>query len=229
MLKDKKIRLIIKGILVFLIFHYGVYFQLIPIKLFNIDYTNVSKKMLVLLSAFSSICMAFIFYFIYRKDLKKEFKIFKKNLLNNLDIGLKYWTLGLIIMMASNLFLTFVLKSGGANNENAVQEMLKGLPWLMIIIAGFIAPFNEEIVFRKTLKDVFKNKWVFAALSFLLFGGAHVIEDAHNIIDLLYIIPYGALGGAFALAYHDTDTIFTSLSLHMMHNLVLSLMSVFLL
>ena len=99
----------------------------------------------------------------------------------------------------------------------------------MVIIAGFIAPFNEEIVFRKTLKDVFKNKWVFAFLSFLLFGGAHVIGEATTLIDYLYIIPYGALGGAFALAYHDTDTIFTSLTLHMVHNLVLSLLSIFVL
>ena len=226
---DKRLKFIIRGIIVFLIFHYGVYLQLIPIKLFNLDYKNASSKLLVLLSAFSSICLAFIFFFIYRKDLRKELKKFKKDIMGNLDIGIKYWAIGLIIMVVSNFLLTYVFKSGGANNENAVQEMIKGLPWLMVIIAGFIAPFNEEIVFRKTLKDVFKNKWVFAFLSFLLFGGAHVIGEATTLIDYLYIIPYGALGGAFALAYHDTDTIFTSLTLHMAHNLVLSLLSIFVL
>lgn len=229
MIKDKKLKLIIKGILVFLIFHYGVYLQLIPIKLFNLDYKNADSRLLVLLSAFSSICLAFIFYFIYRRDLRKEFKKFKKDIMGNLDIGIKYWAIGLVIMMISNLFLTYVLNSGGANNENAVQNLIKGLPWLMVIVAGVIAPFNEEIVFRKTLKDVFKNKWVFATLSFILFGGAHVIGDAKNIIDLLYIIPYGSLGGAFALAYHDTDTIFTSLTLHMVHNISLALLSIFVL
>lgn len=226
MLKKDSFKYIIKGILVFLLFHYSVYFQLIPIKLLNIDIHNTSNKIIVLLSAFSSICIAFILFLIYRKDLKKEFKKFIKDPMANMDIGMKYWMIGLIIMMVSNLFLTYVLKSGGANNENTVQEMLKSLPWLMVIIAGFLAPFTEEIVFRKTLHDVFKNKWIFAALSFLLFGGAHVIDTAKSITDILYIIPYGALGGAFALAYYETDTIFTSMFMHMIHNLILSLMSV---
>ena len=226
MLKDIKLKYLFRGIIVILVFHYAAYFQLITIKLFNIDYKNASKELLVILSAFSSICLFIIYFFIYRKDLKKEFKKFIKNPMENLDAGLKYWMIGLIIMMFSNLILTFVLKSGGATNENTVQEMIKVLPWLMFINAGFLAPFNEEIVFRKTLKDVFKNKWVFASLSFLLFGGAHVIDTAETLIDILYIIPYGALGGAFALAYYETDTIFTSLSMHMIHNIVLSLVAI---
>lgn len=226
MLKKNSFKYIIRGLIVFLLFHYSVYLQLIPIKLLNIDVHHVSNKMIVLLSAFSSMGIAFILFFIYHKDLKKEFKKFMKDPLGNMDVGMKYWIIGLIIMMASNLFLSQVLKSGGANNENTVQEMLKSLPWLMVIIAGFFAPFSEEIVFRKTLKDVFKNKWLFAFLSFLLFGGAHVIDSAKTIVDYLYIIPYGALGGAFALAYHETDTIFTSMTMHMIHNLILAIMSV---
>lgn len=52
-------------------------------------------------------------------------------------------------MITSNLILLTIFKAGGANNENIVQTMIKALPWLMIIDAGLIAPFNEEIVFRK--------------------------------------------------------------------------------
>lgn len=226
MLKKINIKIVIRSILVLLAFHYGAYLQLIPIKLLNIDIKNITNQMVVLLSAFSSVSLAIIFFFIYRKDLKKEFKIFTKNIWENIDVGMKYWMIGLIIMIVSNLFLTYVLKSGGAANENTVQSMLKSLPWLMLIIAGFIAPFTEEIVFRKTLKDIFKNKWLFAFLSFLLFGGAHVIDTAKTIVDYLYIIPYGALGGVFALAYYDTKTIFTPMSLHIMHNLILCIISI---
>lgn len=226
MIKEKKLKLIIKGIIVFLLFNYGA---IIPIKLFKLNTYNIDTKMEILLSSLFSICYFAIFFFIYRKDLRKEWKIFRKDIMGNLDVGIKYWAIGLIVMVTSNVILTFFFHSGGANNENTVQEMIKVLPWLMFITAGFIGPFNEEIVFRKTLKDVFKNKWVFAALSFLLFGGAHVIDTATNIVDFLYIIPYGALGGAFALAYHETDTIFTSLSLHMAHNIFLSLLSIFVL
>lgn len=229
MLKKINLKILIRSILVIITFHYGAYLQLIPIKLLHIDIHNISNQMIVLLSAFSSISLAMIFFFIYRKDLKKEFKKFIKDPMENMDIGMKYWMIGLIIMVVSNLFLTYILKSGGAANENTVQSMIKSLPWLMIIIAGFFAPFTEEIVFRKTIKDVIKNKWLFAFLSFLMFGGAHVMDSAKTLVDVLYIIPYGALGGAFALAYYDTDTIFTSMTMHMIHNIVLSLVSIIML
>jgi membrane protease YdiL (CAAX protease family) len=97
----------------------------------------------------------------------------------------------------------------------------------MVINAGFVAPFNEEIVFRKTLHDIVgKYKWIFIGLSFLLFGGAHVISSATTILDYLYIIPYGALGAAFAFAYSKTNTIYTSMTIHMIHNTVLILLSI---
>ena len=232
-MKDKllnrvpKFPIIIRSILVFILFWNSAYLQYIPIKLFHINYHSASKTILVLLSTFSSACIFFLFLLIYWKDLKKEFKKFRKNFVENMDVGVRYWMIGLFIMMVSNLFISYILKAGGAGNEKTVQDMLEAIPWLMLIDAGILAPFNEEIAFRKTLKDVFSNKWVFAFLSFLLFGGAHVLGNTNQLVDWLYIIPYGSLGGAFALAYYDTDTIFTSLSLHMFHNTVLVLLSIF--
>lgn len=223
---NKTFRYIIRGLLVFLLFRFSVYFQLIPVYLFKLDISSLSGSMQVILSTFSSFITASILYIIYRKELRQEFKKFRDNFLDNLDIGFKCWFLGLLIMIISNLILLIFFKAGGANNENAVQGMIKSMPWLMLIDAGFIAPFNEELVFRKSLKDIFKNKWLFVILSFLIFGGVHVIGGATTLTDYLYIIPYGALGGAFALAYYKTDTVFTSMFLHMFHNTVLTLLSI---
>ena len=224
-----KIPFLIRGILVFLLFFYSAYFQLIPIKLFHLDVHSLSDTENVILSTFSSIVVVLILIAIYWKELKKDFSSYRKNIMENLDICIKYWMSGLAIMMISNLIITFVFKAGGANNEELVQNMIHSLPWLMVIDAGILAPFNEEMVFRKTLKDIFNQKWIFVICSFLLFGGAHVINNATNILDYLYIIPYGALGGAFALAVYKSDNIFTSISMHMFHNLVLVLLSIFVL
>ncbi|MCI8461087.1 MAG: CPBP family intramembrane metalloprotease [Bacilli bacterium] len=217
---------VIRGILVLFLFNYSSIFLLLPVLLFNLDTDKLSGSMQVILSTYLSVVVALILCLIYRKDLKNEWKKFKDNFMYNIDTGFKCWVIGLIIMVVCNLILLTVFKTGGANNENAVQSMIKSLPWLMIIDAGIIAPFNEEIVFRKTLKDVFKNKWLFVVLSFLLFGAVHVVGGATKFTDYLYIIPYGALGGAFALAYYKTDTVFTSMSLHMFHNLLLTLISI---
>jgi len=224
----KNLLLILRGLLVFLLFKFSAYLQLIPIYLFKINLNSLSGGMEVCLSTFSSVIVMIILSIIYFKDLKIEFKKFRENLMENLDVGFKCWFIGLVIIVVSNYILLIAFKSGGANNENLVQDMIQALPWLMLIDAGIIAPFNEELVFRKTLKDVFKNKWIFVGLSFLLFGAVHVINQATCLVDYLYIGPYGALGGAFALAYYKTDTVFTTIALHIFHNTVLTLVSIFL-
>lgn len=224
---NSKIKYLIRGAIVFFLFFYSVYLQYIPVLLLKMDVHNISPVESVLLSTFSSTIVLFILFIIYRKELKKEFKIFKDNFIENIDIGFRYWMIGLIIMMISNVIITYLLKGGGANNEEAVQKMIKSLPWLMVIDAGFIAPFNEEIVFRKTLKDLINNPMLLCVLSFLFFGGAHVISDAKTLTDYLYIIPYGALGASFAYSYYKTNTVFTSMSMHIFHNTVLILLSIF--
>ena len=223
---NDKVKYIIKGIIVFIIFELSTYLQYIPIKLFNIDIKTMNYSTAVVLSTFSSVIVFFILFLMYRKDLKKYFKDFWKNKENYMDIGIRCWIIGLLIMFVSNFILNFLLKAGGAANEKAVQTMIKSLPILMIIDAGFIAPFNEEIIFRKALKDIFKNKWLFITISFLLFGGVHVVSSANTLLDYLFIIPYGALGASFAYAYYKTNNLFTSITLHMIHNIILIILSI---
>ena len=221
-----KTKSIIKGIIVFFIFSYSVYLQYIPVKIFNINIKTMSDTTAIVLSIFSSIIMFIILFFMYRKDLKKDFKTFIKNKENYMEIGIRCWLIGLFIMIAVNFILNYILKSGGANNEKAIQSMIKSVPLLMLLDAGIIAPFNEEIVFRKTIKDIFKNKWIFIIVTFLLFGSAHVLSSSKTLLDYLFIIPYGALGASFAYAYYETDNLITPIALHMLHNIILITISI---
>ena len=226
MKRKSLIKNILKLIFVFVIFFESYLFQYIPIILFKLDVRKLSNYTNVLLNTFSNIILLIIFYLLYRKELKAEFKKFKDNLFDNINTGFNYWLIGLFIMIVSNTLIAIFFKTGGAANEQAVQKMISSLPFVMLIDAGFIAPFNEEIVFRKSLKNVFKNKYVFCLLSFLIFGLAHVLGNTTSWVDYLYLIPYGALGGMFALAYHKTDTIFTSMTMHIFHNFILTALSI---
>ena len=229
-MKEKEKFVSPKGLLIeigiFILFYFSSYIQLIPILLFNMDIASITGAQNVMLSAFSNIVLLLILLLIFRKDIKKEWKIFKDNFLENIDIGIKYWLIGLGIMMVSNIFINVFLQLGQAANEQAVQGMITSLPWLMLINAGFIAPCTEEIVFRKGFKKAFPNKYAFIILSALVFGSLHVITSMTSPIELLYIIPYGALGAAFAYMYQKTNTIFTSISMHMFHNTALILLSI---
>jgi len=210
----------VKGLLIFILFYSSFIFQYIPFRLFNENVSNYvgNTRMSVLLSTFSDLIILFIIICVYYKDFVEDFKKFKKNFKKSMDIGIACWVVGFIIMVVSNAILLVFFHANGANNENAVRTMIHSLPILMGFNVCILAPIIEEVVFRKTLYDVFKRREIFVFLSFLLFGYAHVSSMATNLVDWLYIIPYGALGGAFAVAYHKTDTIYTTICLHMMHN-----------
>ena len=220
---------IIKSISAFLVFYLLPYIIIFILKLVGVTFNNITNSTNVIINTILSLITAIILFIIYKKDFKEDFIKFKSDFIKNIDTGFKCWFVGLIIMMISNIILTFLLKAGGANNEQAVQSLLSSLPAIMAIDICLLAPFNEEIAFRKTIKDVFKNKWIFVILSFLLFGGAHVISSAKTLTDYLYIIPYGALGGSFAYAFCETDTIFTSMTMHFIHNTILVILSLFIL
>ena len=226
--KNDKVKRIIfnvlKLLLVFILFYYSSFLQYIPVYLFKIK-TPISGATSVLLSSFSNLVLVIILFLIYRKELIKEFKKFKNHFVEDVDVGIKSWFIGLIIIFICNAILIH-FTSGQSKNEQLVQEMISALPWVMLIDAGILGPFIEEIIFRKAIRDVIENKYIFIVISGLVFGLMHVITSFDSLGTFLFFIPYTALGIAFAYAYQKTNTIFTSIFVHMMHNTILILLSI---
>lgn len=164
-----------------------------------------------------------ILYIVYFKDLNKEFKTYKKKLSNNLKIGFKYYFVGLGLMLISNLIINLAIGNISAN-ETLVREMLYSNPVYTLISIIIIAPITEEIIFRKSLMPLIKNKWIYALSCGLLFGGAHLISGPITLINLVYLIPYGSLGFVFALMNYETKTTFTSMTMHCVHNTITALL-----
>lgn len=215
-----------KFLLVFGLFFVSTIFQLIPIYLFKWDLNNLTTNQETMLTLFSDSILVIILIIIYRKELVEQFKIFKKNLYSYLDTGFKYWLIGLMVMVVSNLLINFLVPSAVAGNEEQVQEIIHGSPLISLICVGFLAPFIEEMTFRKAFKDLFKSKWLFIMISGLVFGGLHIIFSLQGIQDFLYLIPYCSLGIAFGFVLIKTENIYPSICLHMFHNTVLTLFSI---
>ena len=213
----------LKLISIFLLFRYSYILQNIPIVLFNIK--NITPQIQILLSCFSNLILLLILFFIYRLDLRIEWKKFKNSFDKSMDYCIKYWFLGLMGMMISNILINTLFKLGQAENEQLVQGMITDFPLVMLLNAGVIAPIIEELVFRKTFRDTIKGKWAFILTSSLVFGFMHVLV-ATSLIEMIFIIPYALLGMAFAYMYYDTDSIYTSILAHILHNTILILISI---
>lgn len=222
----KRILEILKGIITVVIFLCSGYLQIIPILLFNIDVDNYTTGDLAIVNTVTDIILLIILVALYYKELKIEFKRFKKNYKEYLDTGLKYWVVGLIIMCVSNIIIGLITPLNTSSNEQAVQGLITATPYLMLLTAGIIAPITEELTFRKGISKIFKNKWVYVTASGLIFGFLHVMGSS-NPLEYLYIIPYGSLGFFFALTRFETKSIYPSICMHALHNSALVLLSIF--
>ncbi len=174
-----------------------------------------------------SLCFLIIIIFIYLKDLKTEAKKYFKNFKENFGISFKYYILGIVLMIVFNYFIYSIYKNTSLN-ESTVRDMLFKSPFLMFIEISIMAPLVEELSFRKTLDSFIKNNILFALMSGLLFGGAHIltniISGSFIYLDLLYILPYGSLGFCFAIMNRETKSTFSSIVIHSMHNTVMGIL-----
>ena len=197
-------------------------FSIIPIIFLSslgINYNNFSYASKVIYSFICDILLILIFIFIYKKDIFKDFKnYFNKNIYTNLKTSIKYWIIGLIIMITSNLIISIITNGAIASNEEAVRSLIDKAPLYMIFELVIYAPLTEEIIFRKSMKDIFKNKYIYIISSGLIFGLMHIISSINSPIELLYIIPYSSLGIVFATLYHKTNNIFSTITIHSIHN-----------
>lgn len=162
----------------------------------------------------------------YRKSLKEEWKTFWNHRKQNIKVSITYWLKGFLLMILSNLIVMSVT-GNIAGNEETNREILGAMPLFSIVTMCFIAPFIEEMLFRKSFRKGFDNKYLYAIFTSLIFAGLHVINSfdvltLENILanwqQLLFFIPYGSLAFFFALSYYETDTIFTSTLAHCLHN-----------
>lgn len=189
--------------------------------IFGDNINNFSLIGKVIISLISNLIILAILIFIYKDTLIKDFKnFFNKNISENLELSFKYWLLGFGIMIVSNLILTVITNGGIAGNEESVRKLIDIAPLYMLFDVAIYAPITEELIFRKSIRDFISNKLVYCLVSGLIFGGLHVISAINTPIDALYLIPYSALGISFAALYTKSNNIFSSMSMHALHNTI---------
>lgn len=215
---NNNVKKILKAIIIFGLYYGFSYAVEFIINLFNINISSF-KYIYKLIYLYVMELIPFIFVvLIYRKDLIKNFKIFKNNIENYADKYVRYYLLGVVLMSVSNIIISMITSTDTSNNEEIVRRITDILPIYSVISCVIFAPLVEELIYRKTIKNIFVNKKLSIIMSGLLFGLAHVIGTYKEILDLLYVIPYGLFGAVFMYVYIDSDNIWTTISLHLLHN-----------
>ncbi len=216
----------IRPIIIFIVLLLGmIYFETLPILMFKIDLNKLSENMQILYQFSCDIGFIIIILLIYKDKIFKEFKDYFKHFKSNIKLQLKYYLVGLAIMIISNILINFLVKNAVSGNEDTIRELIKLYPYYMTFSVVLYAPIIEETIFRRSIKDCFMNfknnkfkKYSYIIISGLIFATLHIIGSANRIIDYVYIIPYMALGSSFAALYYKTDNLWNTIILHGLHN-----------
>ena len=220
----KKNENIIKLVVGFLLFYFIGTISVFIANLLKIDIEKNYYTITIVVNIIRALLIAILF----RKDLKKDFKNFKKNFWEYNDTAVKYWLIGLAVMCISNLIIGRFAPEGLPSNEQGVREMISNLSYLSLILTGITAPLAEELLFRKSIKNVISKKWTYIIVSGLVFGAAHIVTKGSPLTfyDYLYLIPYSSLGVAFAFTCYKTDNVFPSMIVHSVHNMAITLAAI---
>ena len=205
-----------------------LYLVIIPtlVSLIISPFMTLNDTNIVIINLILYLIDLMIVLFIYRKDLKKEWQKFCNNFKSYAKIAFKNWLIAFAFMVVLNAIVILLLGKM-ATNESENRELLTKLPILSTIMMVFMGPIMEEFAFRKGFKNALKNKQLFLIVTSLLFGAVHVISNIDytsltaflaSSKELLFILPYFAMGYFFGKAYYETDCIFTSILAHMFHN-----------
>lgn len=201
------------------------YFPYLPMKIFNLPYESFNMTMKILYTLFCDIGYMIILFLLYKDKLIKDFKEYFKNFSVNFEGSFKYYFIGVLIMMATNMIIAIFFSGATANNEEAVRSLIDTAPLYMLFSVSIYAPFVEEIIFRHSIKDSIMcygnnklTRYLYIFISGFIFALMHILGQTTSYLDYLYIIPYMSLGIAFSVLYSKTDNIFSSISMHALHN-----------
>ena len=164
--------------------------------IFGIVYTPDNYFLYSVIDLLASALVIIFLLIQHRKTLKEDIK----KILSNKHGLLKY--LGLIVLgyiMLINLEAVFAvieriiafifsINMGTPDNQEKVEIIIHSSPILMAISACLLAPLEEELLFRGSIRKTIKNKGVFIAVSGLFFGLLHITD---NYILLVLIILLG--------------------------------------
>jgi len=214
-----------KGIFMILFyFLYTMVLSTLPLDIFHVSLKSYPMGIRILYSFSADIFLICFFIYMYRETLIRDFKNYKKHFQEYIDMGIRYWIVGVIIMSTSSLIIAYLFESGVAQNEQAVRSLVHAVPYYMLFSTAIYAPIIEELTFRKAIKDIFGKTILFILCSGLIFGGMHVVFSMTSWVELFQIIPYSSLGIVFAILYYKTDNIFVPISMHFTHNFLFTLL-----
>lgn len=163
---------------------------------------------------------------IVREPLARSLRFFRLNIQSSIKSVLKNFSFVLLFSFFSSLIISFIVGPQTSVNQQTVVETLIANPLLMVVMTVFFAPIVEELVFRGALYQSFRSKTNYKMAMFIsifLFSFLHIIPglvENGNLTEFIYLIQYAGLSYFMIQAFEETGSIWGSISVHVLNNLL---------
>lgn len=183
------------------------------------DLFNISQMTRLYVVYGFNFLFLFVIIYIYKDKLNKYYNKFKKKFKLNLWGSLKIFCFGLLTYV---LIITLfdIINVPVLNNQNSMTELFKRIPIMFILNTLFYYPIIEELIFKMSFKDIFKNKWSFVIITGTFNALFQIVFSLGNITDLLYLLPYSIFFSTLSYIYYKTDNIMYPIMFRICYNLI---------
>lgn len=163
------------------------------------------------------------------KPLKRSLIYFQDNLIANLKMVIKSVGMIYLLNIVVNLIIMFIYGDITSGNQTQVESGFRVFPILYLFTAVIFAPIVEEILFRGVFYQELRSKTNYVLATFissLSFGLIHTLPIflvSKEPAEILYLLLYSGMGFIMTRAYEKTGSIWGSVSVHFVNNLIASI------
>lgn len=158
--------------------------------------------------------------FIYYSSIKEDFKKLKTNFKKNITKSLVIFAIGLVLYTIASIIIISLFPNSESDNTSSLLNIFDNQPILLFISTIFYYPIIEELVFKKTFKDIINNKWAFIIITAVLNASFEVLLSYNNLINIVNIIPSFILYATYSYMYYESDSIVVPIAYRMLYNLI---------
>ena len=169
---------------------------------------------------------AILIIYLYKDTFKSDFKDLKENKKKYIKSILINVVLIFAVMIITNALIGILLDiKETSENDYSLLTMFKKSPIALILFTSIYYPVVEGVIFRKSVRDIIDNKWMFIMFSsvfYFFFNIAYTSLSLNSIItSLCYLFSMMILSNY----YYKSNNFTASVIVMMIYNLIISVIS----
>ncbi len=211
---------------ILLILNYFLGYNLIYPTLASLIYPPSQNTLHPKAQMISTLITLILSIYLVRDTLKRSFRYFKTRIGDNSKVIIR----GLLTMYGLNIVLSLIIYMISGESTTGNQELIESgfsvYPVLYAFTAVIFAPIVEELIFRGVLyqelrsKNSYKLPIIISSLSFGLIHTLPIYLSGGNSVEMLFLLIYTAMGFILTMVYEKTGSIYSSITLHLLNNLI---------